>query len=118
MKFLTYEEYTRTEITALRFVLSTLLVMPDIVPSHFDMLKVEPDQQERSSCTKDNPGYNYYLVHLQSDNSQVKKKVFLRLEITCDNGKDVHTQVVGYCFCEEKEVSRFDLIKSAYTPVV
>lgn len=117
MKFLTYEEYSRTKIAALRFVLGTLLVMPDIVSSHFEMQQVAPDEYEKSPCTKDNPGHSYYLVHLQSDNSQVKKKVFLQLEIACDNGKDVHTQVVGYCFCTKEEALAFDLINGPYISV-
>lgn len=117
MNFLTYEEYSRTKIAALRFVLGKLLVMSDIVPSHFEMHQVAPDEYERSPCTKDNPGHSYYLVHLQSDNSQVKKKVFLQLEIACDNGKDIHTQVVGYYFCTNKEVPEFDLINGPYISV-
>ena len=117
MEFLTYEEYSRTKIAALRFVLGTLLVMPDIVSSHFEMQQVAPDEYEGSPCTKDEPGYIYWLVGLSSNNgSSVRNKVFLRLEVVSGNGP-TQVRVEGYCFYLDKEVSEFDLINGPYISV-
>ncbi len=117
MKLFDYKEFGRTEVAAFRFVLDTLLKLPDIVPSHFGMLQAVPDQCEKSKRTKDGPEYRYCLVELQSDNSQVKRKVFLQLEIIVENKRDIKTEVVSYCFCTNEEALAFDLINGPYISV-